>query len=167
MKERGLSGVRLIVSDKNLGLVKSIPEFFPEAKWQRCIVHFYRNVFTKISRTSFREVSSMLKAIQAQENKEEALKKAEAASIKLKDMKFHKASEIVSEGISETTNYMNFPSEHWTRLRTNNPLERIMKEIRRRTRVIGSFPDENSAFMLVTARLRYIAHTKWGNKKVS
>ncbi|EMM77694.1 transposase, mutator-like family protein [Leptospira santarosai str. 2000030832] len=80
-------------------------------------------------------------------------------------MKFHKASEIVSEGISETTNYMNFPSKHWTRLRTNNPLERIMKEIRRRTRVIGSFSDENSALMFVTARLRYIAHAKWGTKK--
>ena len=58
-----------------------------------------------------------------------------------------------------------FPSEHWTRIRTNNVIERLNREIRRRTRVVGSFPDGNSALMLVCARLRHVASTQWGNKK--
>ena len=69
------------------------------------------------------------------------------------------------EGIAETVSYYAFFGEHWRRIRTNNPLERIIKEIRRRTRVVGSFPDGNSAVMLVAARLRHIAGTKWGWKQ--
>ena len=77
-------------------------------------------------------------------------------------MKLSKAADIVENGIEETLTYMNFPQEHWRKIRTNNPLERLMKEIRRRTRVVGAFPDGNSALMLVCARLRYVAGTKWG-----
>ena len=65
----------------------------------------------------------------------------------------------------ETLTYCDFPSEHWTRIRTNNVIERLNREIRRRTRVVGSFPDGNSALMLVCARLRHVAGTQWGNKK--
>ena len=68
-------------------------------------------------------------------------------------------------GIEETLTYCDFPSEHWTRIRTNNVIERLNREIRRRTRVVGSFPDGNSALMLVCARLRHVAGTQWGNKK--
>ncbi len=67
--------------------------------------------------------------------------------------------------IIETFTYYDFPKAHWVRIRTNNPLERIMREIRRRTRVVGAFPDGNSALMLVAARLRHIAGTKWGLKR--
>jgi len=77
-------------------------------------------------------------------------------------MKLGRAADILKEGIAETINYYAYPREHWRRIRTNNPLERIMKEIRRRTRVVGAFPDGNSALMLVAARLRHIAGTKWG-----
>ena len=71
----------------------------------------------------------------------------------------------VEDGIEETLTYCDFPSEHWTRIRTNNVIERLNREIRRRTRVVGTFPDGNSALMLVCARLRYVAGTQWGNKK--
>jgi len=81
---------------------------------------------------------------------------------KLKAMKLKKASEHVSEGIEETLEYYKYPREHWRRIRTNNPMERIMLEIKRRTRVVGNFPDGESALMLVAARLRHIAGTKWG-----
>ena len=74
-------------------------------------------------------------------------------------------AELVREGIEETLSYYAFPSEHWRRIRTNNPLERIMKEVRRRTRVVGAFPDGESALMLVGARLRHVAGTKWGTRK--
>ena len=71
----------------------------------------------------------------------------------------------IEDGIEETLTYCEFPSEHWTRIRTNNVIERLNREIRRRTRVVGSFPDGNSALMLVCARLRHVAGTQWGNKK--
>ena len=80
-------------------------------------------------------------------------------------MKLAKAGELLETGLEETLSYMDYPREHWRHLRTNNPLERIMREIRRRTRVVGAFPDGNSALMLVAARLRHIAGTQWGTKR--
>lgn len=165
LKKRGLKGVELIISDKSLGLVESLGEFYGKAQWQRCIVHYYRNVFTKVPKAKIKEVVAMLKAIHAQEDRKEALKKAAQVVKKLEAMKLKGAAEIVREGIEETLSYYGFPREHWRRIRTNNPLERIMREIRRRTRVVGSFPDGNSALMLVAARLRHIAGTKWGMRK--
>ncbi len=165
LKNRGLQNTELFISDKCMGLVESIAEHFPESRWQRCVVHYYRNVFSVVPRGKVREVAAMLKAIHAQENREEALKKAAAVAVKLKEMKLKKASEKVLNSIHETLEYMYFPERHWLRIRTNNPLERIMREIRRRTRVVGNFPDGESALMLVAARLRHIAGTKWGTKK--
>ena len=70
------------------------------------------------------------------------------------------------DGVEETLTYLfDFPCEHWTRIRTNNVIERLNRELRRRTRVVGTFPDGNSALMLVCARLRHVAGTQWGNKK--
>jgi len=148
-----------------MGLVESLPEFYPKARWQRCTVHFYRNVFSAVPNSKMKQVSSMLKAIHAQENFQEANAKSELVVQRLKDMKLPKASNLVRDGIGETLSYYFFPQEHWCRIRTNNPLERIMKEIRRRTRVVGAFPDGESALMLSAARLRHIAGTKWGTKK--
>jgi transposase-like protein len=162
LKERGLKGVELITSDKCLGLVESLGEFYPEASWQRCVVHFYRNVFTVVPKGKVKEVAAMLKAIHAQEDMEEAIRKATIVAEKLEKMKLARAANTIREGIKETLSYYRFPREHWRRIRTNNPLERIMREIRRRTNVVGCFPDGNSALMLVAARLRHIAGTKWG-----
>jgi transposase-like protein len=165
LKERGLKGVRLVISDKCLGLVEALGEFYPEAQWQRCVVHWYRNVFTAVPKGKVKAVAAMLKAIHAQEDREAALKKAEDVVLKLAAMKLAKAARIVEEGVAETLSYMAFPPEHWRQIRTNNPLERIMREIRRRTRVVGAFPDGRSALMLVAARLRHIAGTRWGTKR--
>lgn len=165
LKQRGLRGVRLVVSDKCLGLVEAVGECFPEAAWQRCVVHFYRNVFTATPSGKVKEVAAMLKAIHAQEDRAAARAKAAAVVGKLVEMRLGKAAEVVRAGIEETLTYMSFPREHWTRLRTNNALERLMREIRRRTRVVGNFPDGQSALMLVAARLRHIAGTKWGTRR--
>lgn len=162
LKQRGLKGVRMFTTDKCLGLVESLAEFYPDADWQRCTVHWYRNVFSKVPRQKVREVAAMLKAIHAQEDKACAEEKALAVVAKLKAMKLPAAAEIVQEGYAQTLSYYDYPDKHRRQLRTNNPLERIMKEIRRRTRVVGSFPDGHSALMLATARLRHIAGTKWG-----
>jgi putative transposase len=86
---------------------------------------------------------------------------------KLKAMKLHKTAAHVEERVDATRSYMACPEEHWRRIRTDNLLERIMKEIRRRTRVVGSFPDGKSALMLVSARLRHITGTKWGTQALS
>lgn len=165
LKGRGLKGVRLIISDKCLGLVEALGEFFPEAQWQRCVVHWYRNVFTAVPKGKVKAVAAMLKAIHAQEDREAALRKAADVVEKLETMKLSKAAHIVREGVHETLSYMAFPTEHWRQIRTNNPLERIMREIRRRTRVVGAFPDGRSALMLVAARLRHISGTRWGTKR--
>jgi len=88
-----------------------------------------------------------------------------AVVAELRAMKLKEAAKKVEDGIEETLTYCNFPSEHWTRIRTNNVIERLNREIRRRTRMVGTFPDGNSALMLVCARLRHVAGTQWGNKK--
>jgi transposase-like protein len=165
LKSRGLGGVQLFVSDKCLGLVESLSDFYPEAKWQRCVVHFYRNVFTVVPKAKVKDVAAMLKAIHAQEDREAAIEKIAAVMKKLKAMRLAKAAKIVEEGAGETLSYYDFPSQHWRSLRTNNPLERLMREIRRRTRVVGAFPDGQSALMLVAARLRHVAGTRWGTKR--
>lgn len=165
LKQRGLRGPQLFISDKCLGLVESLAEFYPQAAWQRCAVHFYRNVFTVVPKGKVKEVAAMLKAIHAQEDRVAAREKAQAVASKLEGMRLGKAAELVRAGIEETLAYMAFPREHWRSIRTNNMLERIMREIRRRTRVVGAFPDGRSALMLVAARLRHIAGTKWGRRR--
>ena len=165
LKGRGLRGVRLVISDKCLGLVEALGESFPGALWQRCVVHFYRNVMRVVPTGKVREVMALLKAVHAQEDREAALAKAAQVVAKLEAMRLGQAAAVVRAGVVETLAYMSFPREHWTRLRTNNPLERLNLEIRRRTRVVGTFPDGESALMLVAARLRYVAGTKWGTRR--
>ena len=138
---------------------------FPEAKYQRCTVHFYRNVFAVTPRSKAKQVAKMLKAIHAQESKKAAREKAKAVVEELRSMKLKEAAKKVESGIEEALTYCDFPIEYWTRIRTNNVIERLNREIRCRTCVDGSFPDGNSALMLVCARLRHVAGTQWGNKK--
>ena len=165
LKERGLKGVKLFVSDKCPGLVENLAEFYPEALWQRCVVHFYRNVWTAVPTGKVKEAATMLKAIHAQEDAQAPREKAAQVVEKLRAMKLARAAEIVAAGVDETLSYYAMPPEHWRCIRTNNPLERLMREVRRRTRVVGAFPDGRSALMLVAARLRHVAATRWGRKR--
>ncbi len=165
LKTRGLKGVRLVISDACMGLVESVADHYPEADWQRCTVHFYRNVFSHVPSTKVKQVAHMLKAIHAQESLAAAQQKAHAVIEQLRQMKLSKAADLVEQSMAETLTYYGYPDTHWRRIRTNNPLERIMREIRRRTRVVGAFPDGQSALMLCAARLRHIAGTKWGTKR--
>lgn len=165
LKQRGLTGVQLIISDACLGLVESVAEYYPKADWQRCAVHFYRNVFSHVPATQVREVAAMLKAIHAQEDRAAAEQKALQIVDKLRSLRLAKAAALVEEHLAETLTYYAYPDKHWRKLRTNNPLERLMREIRRRTRVVGAFPDGHSALMLSAARLRHVASTKWGTHR--
>ena len=93
MKQRGLKGIRLVVGDKALGMVEAIGQVFGNVKYQRCTVHFYRNVFTVVPNSKVKEVTKMLKAIHAQEDKAAALEKAKAVEMKLREMKLTKAAQ--------------------------------------------------------------------------
>ena len=106
----------------------------------------------------------MLKAIHAQENKNTARVKAQAVAQQLREMKLTAAKKIET-GIGKTLTYMDYLAQHWNKIRTTNLIERVNREIKRRTRVIGAFPDGQSALMLVCTRLRYIAGTDWGAKR--
>ena len=165
LKDRGLKGVRLIISDACRGLIEAAAEVYPDTDWQRCVVHFYRNVFSHVPNGKIAEVARMLKAVHAQEDRPAAEAKAKEIVTRMKAMKLKSAAELVEQKVGETLRYYAYPSTHWRQLRTNNPLERIIREIRRRTRVVGAFPDGHSALMLVAARLRHIASTKWGKRR--
>ena len=123
------------------------------------------NVMTAVPQGRVREVAAMLKAIHAQEDRASAEQKADQVVEKLTAMKLSRAAAIVREGVAETLSYTAFPREHWRCLRTNNPMERLNREVRRRTRVVGAFPDGQSALMLVAARLRHVAGTRWGTRR--
>jgi putative transposase len=151
LRGRGLDGVKLVVGDKCLGMLEAVGEVFTESKYQYCTVHFYRNVFSVTPRSKVKLVAKMLKAIHAQESKRAAREKSRAMVKELRSMKLKEDAKKLEDGIEETLTYCNFPSEHWTCVRTNNVIERPNQEIRRCTRVVGSFPDGNSALMLVCA----------------
>lgn len=165
LKGRGLSGVRMFTGDKAASMAGTIAEVFPDAAYQRCTVHFYRNVLAKVPRTKRPQVAAMLKAIHAQESFDASMEKASAVTESLNKMKLASAAKCVRDGVVETLAYTRFPMRHWRRIRTNNAIERLNREIRRRTRVVGTFPDGKSALMLVTARLKYVAESKWGSRR--
>ena len=162
---RGLKGVKLITSDAHEGIKQSYPAFFPDAMWQRCIVHWYRNALSKVPKQKRQEVAEMLKAIQAQDTRLSALEKTLDIAEKLRAMKLPKVADFILSTILETLTYFSFPISHRKRIRTNNGLERMMREIKRRSKVVGAFPDGNSAVMLAAARLRHVARSTWSSRK--
>ena len=136
LRGRGLDGVKLIVGDKSMGMLEAVGEVFPDAGYQRCVVHFYRNVFSVVPKSKVKIVAKMLKAIHAQESKNASREKAKTIVAELKAVKLKEAAKKVEDGIEETLTYCDFPSEHWILIRTNNVIERLNREIRRRTRVV-------------------------------
>ena len=167
MIERGLKGVRLVVGDRCAGLVSTVNSMLPKARYQRCMVHFMRNVLSKTPPTHRQWASAALKAIFAMESRESALAKAESVAAEMEARRLKAAANCLREGVGETTTYLlpEFPDGHRRRIRTNNMIERLNREIRRRTRVVGSFPDGNSALMLVCARIRYVTANEWSTRR--
>ena len=155
----------MVIGDKNPGMLETIPEAFPDARYQRCTVHFYRNIFSVTPRNKIKTAALMLKAIHAQESREVAREKVIQIAEKLRAMKPAKAARKAENGIEETLTYMDFPTQHWPRILTNNAIKRLNREIKRRTKAIGAFPDRQSALMLVCARLRHVAAASWGARR--
>ena len=167
MIERDLKGVRLVVGDRCAGLVSTVNSMLPKARYQRCMVHFMRNVLSRTPPTHRQWASAALKAIFAMESRESALAKAESVAAEMEDRRLKAAANCLREGVGETTTYLlpEFPDGHRRRIRTNNMIERLNREIRRRTRVVGSFPNGNSALMLVCARIRYVTDNEWSTRR--
>ena len=165
--ERGLRGVGLVVGDRCAGLVSTVNSMLPNAKYQRCMVHFMRNVLSKTPPSHREWASAALKAIFAQENRESAMAKAGTVAGEMGERKLKAAANRLREGVGETTTCLlpEFPANHRIKLRTDNVIERLNKEIRRRTRVVGGFPDSNSALMLVCARIRYVTSRSWSDRR--
>lgn len=164
LRSRGLRGGRMIVGDKAPGIVGSIAEVFPKAARRRCTARFYRNVLARVPKSGRVAAAAMFKAIHAMGSRAAAEAKALAVAEELERMRLGEAVRVVRGGCGETLTYTGFPREHWRRIRTNNAIERLNREVRRRTRAAGTFPDGKSALMLVTARLKYVAESEWGSR---
>ena len=165
LRERGLRGVRMVTGDKSAGMLGALAEVFPEAMYQRCTVHFYRNVLAKVPARRRGRVTAQLKAIHAQESLGAGLREAEEVARELETSKLADAARVIREDVAETLTYARFPMEHWRRIRTNNGIERLNREVKRRTNAVGSFPDGRSAMMLAAVRCKYVADGNWGKRR--
>ena len=150
--ERGLRGVRLCISDAHAGLRKAIRSVLNGASWQRCTVHFLRNVLARVPRSAQGFVAAALKTVFSQPTQDEARAALHKAAELLRD-KYPAAAALVEEAEDDVLSYMSFPDKHWRQLHSTNPLERQNREIRRRTDVVGIFPSPASALRLVTMLL--------------
>jgi putative transposase len=147
--DRGLSGVRLVVSDDHEGIKAAVAAEMLGVEWQRCAVHFERNVLSHVPAGEMSEVAEDLKAIFKVRRQKTARALAEEF-VGLYGKRFPKAVSVFEAGIEDTLTYLRYPGSHHARIRTTNMLERLFREVKRRTRVVGVFPNEASASTLAT-----------------
>ncbi len=147
--DRGLSGVRLVVSDDHEGIKAAVLGELPGTGWQRCVTHFERNVLSHVPASSMAEVAEDLKAIFKVRREKTALVLAEEF-VQMYGGRFPKAVSVFEAGIGDALTYLGHPGSHHQRIRTTNMLERLFREVKRRTRVVGVFPNETSASTLAT-----------------
>jgi putative transposase len=147
--DRGLSGVRLVVSDDHEGIKAAVSGELPGVEWQRCIVHFERNVLAHVPASALGEVAEDLKAI-FKVRREKTAKALVEEFVELYEERYPKAVSVFEAGIGDALTYLRYPGSHHARTRTTNVLERLFKEVKRRTRVVGVFPNETSAQTLAT-----------------
>ncbi len=135
---RGLTGVKLVTSDAHPGLVDAIAATLPGASWQRCRTHFMRNLLTRVPKGAQSFVATMVRSIFAQPDTETVLEQHARVVLQLEE-RFPAAAELLAEAAPDLLAFTHFPKEHWRQLWSNNSLERLNKEIRRRTDVVGIF----------------------------
>ncbi len=149
---RGLAGVKLVSSDAHPGLVDAIAATLPGACWQRCRTHFMRNLLTRVPKSAQSFVATMVRTIFAQPDAA-TVREQHARIVAQLEQRFPDAAALLDEAGPELLAFTGFPKEHWRQLWSNNSLERLNKEIRRRTDVVGIFPDRASIVRLVGALL--------------
>ena len=149
---RGLKGVLLVISDSHVGLQEAIRTVFTGASWQRCRVHFMRNMLAHVPKHLQAMVSAAVKTIFAQPDQQAARRQLSVVVESLRPQ-FPRAAAILQDAEEDILAYMAFPPEHWRQLHSTNPLERLNREIARRTDVVGIFPNRESVIRLAGAVL--------------
>jgi len=153
--KRGLRSVQLVISDAHEGLKKALRQVFTGASWQRCRVHFMRNVLAHIPRQDKRAVADAVRMIFNQPDRHSAGLQLHGLAQNMGDL-YPQAAKLLLEVEEDILVYKTFPREHWRRIHSTNPLERIHKEVKRRTKVVGVFPDQASVLRLVGMNLKEI-----------
>jgi putative transposase len=151
LKARGLSGVELVVSDDHKGLKAAIERHFQGASWQRCQVHYARNLLGMVGAKKRKELAAELRAIFAATSSKQALAIASSVADRWRGKGYEKVAEHIEEHVEECLSCLSFPESHRRRIRTTNGLERFNQELKRRTRVVRIFPNREACLRLVTA----------------
>jgi putative transposase len=159
LRERGLTGVRLVLGDNHSGLVKAIRKVMIGAAYQRCRVHFLRNVFAVIPKDAAEMVAATIRTIFAQTGAEAVRAQLETVADML-GQQFPKVKQMLIEAKDDLTAFADFPERHWKKIQSTNPLERINREIKRRIDVVQVFPNDDALLRLVTAVL-FEMHDEW------
>ena len=159
LKKRGLTGVRLVISDAHEGLKKAITKCFSGSSWQRCRVHFIRNLLARVPKAETDFVAAAFRSIFALNTADEVRARWDEVADLLTE-RHPKAAELMHDSKTDVLAFAVFPSSHWRKIWSNNPLERLNKEIKRRTNVVGIFPNDNAALRLIGAILGD-QHEEW------
>jgi putative transposase len=157
--ERGLAGVRLVVSDDHRGLTNAIDALLPGASWQRCRTHFMRNLLTRVPRSAQPFVATMVRTVFAQPSAAEVAAQLGRVTEQLEEG-FPAVAELLERAAPDVTAFAAYPTEHWRQIWSNNPQERLNRKIRRRTDVVGIFPDRGAVIRLVDMVLAE-QHDEW------
>ena len=158
LKDRGLSGVKLVVSDGHKGIQKAVEKSFLGASWQMCHVHFIRAVLRNVAKKYHKEIADKIKIALESETEMQQL------CLDLESRGYSKSAGTIEHFRFSLWNYRSFPRNHWRRIRTTNGLERINKELKRRTRVVGAFPSDQS-FMRLGASILIDINEEWMTTK--
>jgi len=156
---RGLRGVQLVISDAHEGLRSALARCFAGASWQRCTVHFLRNVVAACSRQDAPAVLALVKTVFAQPS-QQAASQAISQALELLEPRYPKVAKLLRDAEQDILSYLAFPPEHWRSIRSTNALERVNAEIDRRAKVVGIFPNSASLLRLSTAVLQE-QHDEW------
>ncbi len=156
---RGLSGVKLVVSDAHEGLKAAVGAVLPGASWQRCKTHFMRNLLTRVPKSAQGLVATLVRSIFQQPNADAVWAQHSEVVSKLEE-RFGDAAKLLDEAAPELLAFTSFPEAHWRRVWSNNPQERLNKELRRRSDVVGIFPNRDSVIRLLGAVLAE-QHDEW------
>jgi putative transposase len=163
VKDRGMKGVKMITSDANEGIRAAMNRYFQGVSWQRCRVHFIRELCKKASWKDRKELAADIKSVFAPEDRNECLKRSEEMAVKWEG-RYPKISKMLADGLEDCLTVCALPSEHRRRLHSTNMLEREMRELKRRTRVVGVFPNVASCDRLIGAQLMELDE-KWQLEK--
>lgn len=160
LKGRGLTGVQLVISDAHAGLIRAIEVAFQGAAWQRCRVHFMRNVLAKVPKVAAQMVAAIIRTIFVPRGKSELVHAQFEEVVTMLGRSHPAAAHLLEDAREDLLAFTEFPSQHWQQIWSTNPLERVNKEIKRRTNVVGTFPNPE-ALLRLTGHVLIEQHDEW------